>query len=93
MTDINIQYCRSILKDVASELKLHNLNAYKDAYVMKNSFGWFFHAPALNFSADYSNRKCDNAYQARYEGWLAYLDKKGLLNNFGAVEDSSQLDK
>jgi len=79
MTDINIQYCRSLLKDISLELKFHNLNAYKDAYVMKNSFGWFFHAPALNFSADYSDRKCSNAYQARADGWLEYMSKNGLI--------------
>ena len=80
MTNINIQYNRSLLKDVAEELKFHNLNAYKDAYVMKNSFGWFFHAPALNFSADYSDRKCSNAYQARADGWLEYMSKNGLIS-------------
>ena len=79
MTDINIQYCRSLLKDVASELKIHNINAYKDAYVMKNSFGWFFHSPSLNFTSDFSKNRCSNAYQARADGWLQYMSQKGLI--------------
>lgn len=79
MTNINIQYCRSLLKDVTSELKIHNINAWKDAYVMKNSFGWFFHSPSLNFSADFSKNRCSNAYQARVDGWLQYMSQKNLI--------------
>lgn len=88
--DMNILFCKTLMKDMTQELKAHGLRGYKDAYVMKNTFGYWFHAPSLNFCCDIS---ADNAYQARYEGWLEYLNQKGLLNNFGAVECAYNADK
>jgi hypothetical protein len=88
--DTNLIFDRAMMNGMVHELKAHGLKAYKDAYIMKNTFGYWFHAPSLDFSCDI---KADNAYQARYEGWLQYLDKKGLLSDFGSIEDSSSVDK
>ena len=88
-----IDFDRAMMNGMTHELKAHGLKAYKDAYVMKNSFGWFFHAPSLNFSRDFSKNKCFNAYQARYEGWLSYLNERGLLKFFNPTECNYNADK
>lgn len=86
----NLIFSRLLMNNMTQELKAHGLKAYKDAYIMKNTFGYWFHAPSLNFCCDIS---ADNAYQARFEGWHEYLNRKGLLSDFGSIEDSSSVDK
>ena len=77
--DINIQFARSMLKDISQELKPYGLKTYKDAYVIKNSHGWFFEIPSLKFGFDIAKRSCSNAYQARCDGWLEYMRQNNLI--------------
>ena len=71
--------CRLLMQIMYHELKAHGLKAYKDAFIKKTKTAWIFNAPSLNFKKEFSKAECANTYQARYEGWLSYLDERGLL--------------
>jgi hypothetical protein len=76
MADINIAFSRSMLKSVHEEVRKRfpSFNLKKDAWVYQSggrgSDFWEFHGPH-NF---YVCMKAHNAYQARAEGWEAFLD-------------------
>lgn len=78
MTDINISFCRELLKK-AHELVKENfgddINLKKDAWVWFDGHkGWEFRGPDKFYW--YGN--ADNAYHARYQGWMAWLKHKGV---------------
>jgi hypothetical protein len=89
----HLENSRVLMLDMFYELKAHGLNAYKHASIKKTSSKWIFSAPSLNFEKEFLKTECANTYQARFEGWLSYLNERGLLNNFGAVECAYNADK
>ena len=89
----HLENSRVLMLDMFYELKAHGLKAYKDASIKKTSDKWIFTAPSLNFEKEFLKTECANTYQARFEGWLSYLNERGLLNNFGAVECAYNVDK
>ena len=74
MTDINIAFCRSLLTEVHRDVKAFspNTRVRKDAWVWNAGRDhWEFHSPD-NY---YWHGKADNAYEARANGWRAWLVK------------------
>ncbi len=77
MTDINIDFCRSMLGKAHELVKLHypEVNLRKDAWVYHYGRDhWEFHGP----DKFYWNGDAGNAYDARYHGWMAWLKSKGI---------------
>jgi hypothetical protein len=76
MTDINIIFSRRLLAAAHADVKRHFPEIkLRDAWVYH--FGrdhWEFHGP----SGFYWDGRADNAYDARYHGWLAWLKSKGI---------------
>ena len=76
MTDINIAFCRSLLSQVVKELreKHPRIRAMKDAWVWHTGFKshWEFHGP----DSYYWHGTADNAYEARFKGWMAWIEKQ-----------------
>ncbi len=74
MTDINVTFCRRLLSQVAVDVAKAGYKINKDASVIESSGYWFFEGPEdFYFECD-----ADNAYDARYKGWTAFLKKKGV---------------
>jgi hypothetical protein len=73
MSDINIDFCRTFLALVMTDVKqVTTTQERKDAWVykcMKNH--WEFHGP----NEFYWHGSADNAYDARAKGWSAFLAK------------------
>jgi hypothetical protein len=80
VADINITFCRSLLSQIHADVKLHfpDVNL-RSAWVYK-AFRqhWEFHGP----DGFYWHGGADNAYEARYKGWEAWLRHK--LPGYGA---------
>ena len=75
MQDINISFSREELKRTLADVKsaFPELKV-KDAWVWHAGRGhWEFH-----FNEFYWHGRADNAYEARSNGWAAYLSKKGV---------------
>lgn len=75
MGDVNVDICRSLLSEIHKEVKAFNakINLKKDAWVYSFGRTWEFHGP----DEFYWHGRAANAYDARYKGWSAYLEKKG----------------
>lgn len=76
MTEINIAFCRRLLELVHKDVKAFRptINLKKDAWV------WHFHKDHWEFHGPdefYWHGSCDNAYDARAQGWTAWLEKMG----------------
>jgi hypothetical protein len=77
MTDINILFCRELLSKAHAlvKQKFPNVNLRKDAWVWSDGRQhWEFHGPG----EFYWYGSADNAYGARYHGWMAWLESKGI---------------
>jgi hypothetical protein len=76
MTDINIAFCRSLLTQAVKELKEKHpkIRPMKDGWVWHTGFRhhWEFHGP----DKFYWHGTADNAYEARFKGWMAWIAKQ-----------------
>ncbi len=74
MANINVEFSRELLKVVLQEVKA----AFPDikvseAWVYKYNDGrWEFHGP----NKYYWYGRADNAYDARYKGWVSWLETR-----------------
>lgn len=72
MADINITFCRTLLRQVLPEVRASGKRINKDAWVWNAGRDhWEFHGP----DKFYWHGRAANAYEARYKGWRAWLDK------------------
>ena len=81
MADINVLFTRRLLSMAHALVKKHypqiDLRT-KDAWVYRYGRSqWEFHGPA-DF---YWHGNADNAYEARYKGWMAWLAERGVSDN------------
>lgn len=75
MTDIDISFSRALLAQVIPAVKAAGKRVTKDAWVWHfNRDHWEFHGP----DDFYWNGRAGNAYEARYKGWSAWLEKQGI---------------
>lgn len=75
MTDINISFSRALLAQIIPAVKAEGYKPVKDAWVWFDGHqGYEFHGPDKFYW--YGN--ADNAYEARYKGWVAFLHSKGI---------------
>jgi hypothetical protein len=75
MADINISFSRALLAQVLPAVRMAGHKPVKDAWVWSVGRGhWEFHGPA----GYYWHGSADNAYEARYKGWVAFLASKGI---------------
>ncbi len=78
MQDVDIAFSRVLLRGVHDEVRKHlpKISVRKDAYVMNvGRDHWEFHGPDNYYNGSIS---ASNAYEARANGWLAYLKTKGI---------------
>lgn len=69
--DINISFSRALLARIIPDVKDKGMRVNKDAWVWcAGRDHWEFHGPN-NF---YWHGSADNAYEARYKGWFAWLE-------------------
>lgn len=86
MTDVNLKFCRILLKGVVADVRKHYpATKVSDAAVLKMSGGgtnqwWLFEYmdPAVGRFA--VELQADNAYHARAEGWSKWLEAKGVAD-------------
>jgi hypothetical protein len=74
---MNTDFCRAYLKNMMEEVRKHiSSKDIKAAWVWKDSNGrcWEFHGP----DGFYWYGSASNAYEARANGWSAYLRKLGI---------------
>ena len=74
----DIAFSRRILTDVHRDVKRHwpEVNLRKDASVHHfHGEQWEFHGPGRFYDGTI---KATNAYQARANGWIAYMNAKGV---------------
>lgn len=82
MSDINVTFCRTLLKTVMADIKKITSPAErKAAWVYRFSLdgSWEFHGP----DRFYWYGRADNAYDARAQGWQAWereIELKGQLD-------------
>jgi hypothetical protein len=74
MSDIDVAFCRSLLAQIAPEVKAirPSINVWfgKDAWVIATGRqGWEFHGP----DGFFWQGRAANAYDARYKGWSGWL--------------------
>lgn len=77
MTDINITFCRILLKNVLADVtKFDNTINPNDAevYISNDRKRWF----TFSYRDFYYENYVDNMYDGRAKAWMAYLDKKGF---------------
>lgn len=86
---IDVTFCRSLLSEVRKEIKVSypHIRTNKDAWVWcAGRDHWEFHGPGEY----YWHGRAGNAYDARYKGWMAWLqaERKGsaLTNEIKKVE-------
>lgn len=77
MTDIDLAVSRALLKQAHELVKLRypEVNLRRDAWAyhfIRDS--WEFHGP----DKFYWNGRANNAYEARYKGWMAWLRGQGI---------------
>lgn len=76
MADINIAFSRALLAQILSAIRDKGYRPVKDAWVWHAGRGhWEFHGPN-NY---YWHGRADNAYEARYKGWSAFLASDGIM--------------
>lgn len=72
MTDINVTFCRALLAQIIPYVKTAGKRVNKDAWVWHNGRdNWEFHGP----DDYYWYGSANNAYDARYKGWSAWLER------------------
>jgi hypothetical protein len=74
---IDAAFCRMLLQEGHALVKLHfpEINLRNDAWVWHAGRGhWEFHGP----DKYYWHGRAYNAYEARYKGWMAWLQSKGI---------------
>lgn len=80
MVDINIVFCRTMLKSMHAEVRKHFPRIkVRDAAVLHSGFRgqWLFEFMHQGERyAEYVSG--DNAYEARCEGWQKFLRDKGI---------------
>lgn len=82
MTDIDIMFSRTLLAQILPALRKVGKRVTKDAWVYHfHRDHWEFHGP----DKFYWHGSASNAYEARYKGWSAWLEK----NHPGAMEAES----
>lgn len=76
MGDINIDFCRAMLREVQKDVKTHAPAVkLRDAWVYNTGRDhWEFHGP----DEFYWHGSASNAYEARYKGWCGWLRHKGV---------------
>ena len=76
MVDINVTFCRNLLKQIKPNVWRAKKRIFKDSWVYDYGNGhWEFHGP----DQFYWHGSADNSYHARYQGWTAWLKHKGLF--------------
>jgi hypothetical protein len=74
MTDINIDFCRSMLRSAHEEVRKHFPGIkVSEAAVVGPSFGQYLFEFVHNGERFAEYVSADNAYEARYEGWHKFL--------------------
>ena len=72
MTDIDVVFCRHLLAQLKPALRAARVRMFRDGWVYGYGHDhWEFHGPH-NF---YWNGRAANAYDARFKGWSAWLEK------------------
>lgn len=73
---INNAFCRSMLREATALVRANFPNVkLREAWTYKFKVGhWEFHGP----DGFYWHGSADNAYDARYHGWTAWLRSKGV---------------
>lgn len=73
MTNRNVEFCRALLKQVLADVAKHTTpEERKAAWTYRASTGtWEFHGPR----EFYWTGRAENAYEARWHGWHAWLEK------------------
>ncbi len=77
--NINLVFCRNLLKSAIAEVRIH-FPAVQTKFAWVWHIGrnhWEFHGP----EAFYWHGSADNAYDARYKGWMAWLKHKGVFDD------------
>jgi hypothetical protein len=75
MENIDVIFCRRLLSNMQCEPTFRRLGKklFKDAWVWNAGRDhWEFHGP----DDFYWHGRASNAYDARYQGWSAWLDKQ-----------------
>ena len=76
MSDFGLSLCRSMMKEAHKLVKKNypRINLHKAAWVRHfHRDSWEFHGP----DKYYWNGRAANSYDARYKGWMAWLESKG----------------
>lgn len=80
MTDINIQFCQMMLKNVIADvkgydpsIKAKDADTYIESYNGDGKHRWF----TFKYKDFYWENYVDNAYDGRTKAWLAFLESKG----------------
>ena len=84
MANLNTMFTRQLLSMAVAELKLKHpaIKSRKDAWVWHAGRDcWEFHGPALRQNAHpkeefYWHGRAHDAYEARYKGWMAWMEKQ-----------------
>lgn len=72
--DINIAFSRALLAQLRGPVRGVGKRLVRDAWVWHAGRDhWEFHGP----DEFYWHGRADNAYEARYKGWSAWLEKQG----------------
>lgn len=70
MTDIDVAFSRALLAQIVPAVRKVGAKVRDDAWVWNAGRDhWEFHGPA----GYYWHGRADNAYEARYKGWSAWL--------------------
>ena len=79
MTDIDIAFCRALLRSTIADVKLHfpGIKVSKAA-VLGPSFGQYLFEYMHEGKRFAEYVSAGNAYEARCEGWNAFLRKHGV---------------
>jgi hypothetical protein len=77
MNSIDVAFCRELLKKAHEEVRKfdNSIKPVKDAWVYHLGRNcWEFHGPCKY----YWHGRAANAYEARYKGWMAFLEQRGI---------------
>lgn len=86
MAYIDTAFTRALLSSGVELVRKHfpTVKTRKDAWVYHfNSDHWEFHGP----NGFYWHGSASDAYEARYKGWMAWLEKQGV--DLSAIEDAA----
>lgn len=76
LDNINVLFARKLLTQAHKLVRKHfpRINVAKDAWTHYSFNQYEFHGP----DKFYWYGQADNAYEARYKGWMAWLKFKGI---------------